>query len=94
MPEMTFDTRITLTDAGRAAVYSPALPAEPEAICADCAAACSDCVCSLYPSRAELDAMAAKSCEEWEAQYGRNISDAEAEAAEDARNFFDLRFEN
>ena len=60
MPETTFDTRITLTDAGRAAVYSPALPIEAEAICADCGADCCDCVCSLYPSREELDAMQAR----------------------------------
>ena len=57
MPETTFDTRITLTDAGRAAVYSPALPIEAEAICADCGADCCDCVCSLYPSREQLNAM-------------------------------------
>ena len=94
MPDWTYETRIALTDMGRAAVYSPALPIETEAICADCGAECSDCVCSLYPSGAELDAMAAKSCEEWEAQYGRVISDEEYRAAEDVKNFFDKRFEN
>ena len=94
MPELTFETRIALTDMGRAAIYSPALPLETEAICADCGADCCDCVCSLYPSREQLNAMEAERCEEWEAQFGRNISDEEAQAADEVKNFFDLRFEN
>ena len=62
--------------------------------CPDCGELRADCVCSLYPSRQQLDAMQAKTCEEWEAQFGRNITDAEAQEAEEVRNFFDKRFEN
>ena len=64
------------------------------ASCENCGAFTADCVCSLHPSREELDAMEAQKCEEWEAQHGRNITDAEALEADEVKNFFDLRFEN
>ena len=62
--------------------------------CPDCGELRADCFCSLYPSREQLDAMEAEKCEEWEAQYGGTITEAEAQEADEVKNFFDLRFDN